>query len=116
MNARLALLPLIDRLAGAPVACIGDVMLDRYVRGRAERISPEAPVPVLSVEDETAPSRGRGPRYGPPGSRNLDPGPSETSRLVAHAMRKVTFWRVATLVALLLGFVVGAGTCSGSGV
>lgn len=60
MNARLALLPLIDRLAGAPVACIGDVMLDRYVRGRAERISPEAPVPVLSVEDETAAPGGAG--------------------------------------------------------
>lgn len=60
MTARLALLPLIDRLAGARVACIGDVMLDRYVRGRADRISPEAPIPVLSVEDEIAAPGGAG--------------------------------------------------------
>jgi D-beta-D-heptose 7-phosphate kinase/D-beta-D-heptose 1-phosphate adenosyltransferase len=47
-------------LAGVPVACIGDVMLDRYVRGRAERISPEAPIPVLSVEDEAVMPGGAG--------------------------------------------------------
>lgn len=36
--------------------CVGDVMLDRYVHGRAARISPEAPVPVLAVErDSLAP-------------------------------------------------------------
>ena len=33
------------------VLCIGDVMLDRYVHGRIARISPEAPVPVLRLED-----------------------------------------------------------------
>jgi D-beta-D-heptose 7-phosphate kinase/D-beta-D-heptose 1-phosphate adenosyltransferase len=43
----------LDRLAGARVAVIGDVMLDRYVYGEAERISPEAPVPVLRVREET---------------------------------------------------------------
>lgn len=31
------------------VAVVGDVMLDRYFQGTAERISPEAPVPVLKV-------------------------------------------------------------------
>ncbi len=31
---------------------IGDVMLDRYVTGRALRISPEAPVPILEFEKE----------------------------------------------------------------
>lgn len=60
MSPRSALLPLVDRLAGARVACIGDVMLDRYVRGRAERISPEAPIPVLSVEDEAVMPGGAG--------------------------------------------------------
>ncbi|MHB1783738.1 MAG: D-glycero-beta-D-manno-heptose 1-phosphate adenylyltransferase [Acidimicrobiales bacterium] len=34
-------------LQGAHVLVIGDVMLDRYVYGDVERISPEAPVPVL---------------------------------------------------------------------
>ena len=29
---------------------IGDVLLDRYLHGRVERISPEAPVPVVAVE------------------------------------------------------------------
>jgi D-beta-D-heptose 7-phosphate kinase / D-beta-D-heptose 1-phosphate adenosyltransferase len=32
------------------ILLVGDVMLDRYVSGRTERISPEAPVPVLRVE------------------------------------------------------------------
>jgi len=32
---------------GIKVVVIGDVMLDRYLRGSVERISPEAPVPVL---------------------------------------------------------------------
>jgi D-beta-D-heptose 7-phosphate kinase/D-beta-D-heptose 1-phosphate adenosyltransferase len=35
--------------AGLPVLIVGDVMLDRYLDGPVERISPEAPVPVLHV-------------------------------------------------------------------
>ena len=37
-----------------PVLVVGDVMLDRYIWGEVERISPEAPVPVVrtSVQDE----------------------------------------------------------------
>lgn len=53
-SARLALVALVERLAGGRVACVGDIMLDRYVLGRVERISPEVPIPVLSVDDETA--------------------------------------------------------------
>ena len=34
------------------VLVIGDVMLDHFVIGRVERISPEAPVPVVRFEDE----------------------------------------------------------------
>ncbi len=40
----------LDHLANAPPArilVIGDLMLDRYVEGKVDRISPEAPVPVL---------------------------------------------------------------------
>jgi D-beta-D-heptose 7-phosphate kinase/D-beta-D-heptose 1-phosphate adenosyltransferase len=33
--------------AGRPIAVVGDVMLDRFLYGDVERISPEAPVPVL---------------------------------------------------------------------
>ena len=34
---------------GLPVLIVGDLMLDRYLDGPVERISPEAPVPVLHV-------------------------------------------------------------------
>ncbi|MEY2333366.1 D-glycero-beta-D-manno-heptose-7-phosphate kinase [Acidithiobacillus ferrianus] len=40
------------KLARAQVTIIGDVMLDRYWFGRVERISPEAPVPVVQVHRE----------------------------------------------------------------
>jgi D-beta-D-heptose 7-phosphate kinase/D-beta-D-heptose 1-phosphate adenosyltransferase len=46
------LLPYIDRLKSARVLCIGDVMLDHYVYGQVERVSPEAPIPVLWIERE----------------------------------------------------------------
>ena len=46
------LLPYIDRLRTARVLCIGDVMLDHYVYGQVERVSPEAPIPVLWIERE----------------------------------------------------------------
>lgn len=35
------------------ILVVGDVMLDQYWSGRAGRISPEAPVPVVKVADET---------------------------------------------------------------
>jgi D-beta-D-heptose 7-phosphate kinase/D-beta-D-heptose 1-phosphate adenosyltransferase len=41
---------LIPRLAGHRVAVIGDVMLDHFTIGRVDRISPEAPVPVMVFE------------------------------------------------------------------
>ncbi|WP_300156673.1 D-glycero-beta-D-manno-heptose 1-phosphate adenylyltransferase [Solidesulfovibrio sp.] len=47
------LISLCDRLGQARVLVVGDAMLDRFVRGRVERISPEAPVPVLSVSEES---------------------------------------------------------------
>ena len=39
----------LERLAGAKVLVIGDIILDRYVWGNVSRISPEAPVPVVEV-------------------------------------------------------------------
>jgi D-beta-D-heptose 7-phosphate kinase/D-beta-D-heptose 1-phosphate adenosyltransferase len=39
---------LLDRVAEARVACVGDVMVDRFVYGDVARISPEAPIPVLA--------------------------------------------------------------------
>lgn len=42
-----ALQSLLDRARTQTVACVGDLMLDRYVYGEVSRISPEAPIPVL---------------------------------------------------------------------
>jgi len=44
----------LDRFTSARVAVLGDVMLDRYFWGRADRISPEAPVPVVRVTGRTS--------------------------------------------------------------
>ena len=41
-----------ERLAGARILVVGDAMLDRYWFGSVERISPEAPVPVVRVTRE----------------------------------------------------------------
>ena len=43
----------VGRFAGRKVMVLGDLMLDRYVWGRVERISPEAPVPVVEIERES---------------------------------------------------------------
>ena len=39
-------------LAGKRVLVVGDIMLDAYLIGDADRISPEAPVPVVQIEKE----------------------------------------------------------------
>jgi D-beta-D-heptose 7-phosphate kinase/D-beta-D-heptose 1-phosphate adenosyltransferase len=39
-------------MAEVRVVVVGDLMLDRYITGSVERISPEAPVPVVQVEEE----------------------------------------------------------------
>ena len=44
--------PTKERLARARVLVVGDAMLDRYWHGAVERISPEAPVPVVKVGRE----------------------------------------------------------------
>jgi D-glycero-beta-D-manno-heptose-7-phosphate kinase len=43
---------LISRLTGRVVLVVGDVMLDHFVIGRVDRISPEAPVPVVRFEHD----------------------------------------------------------------
>lgn len=41
-----------ERFPACRVVVLGDVMLDRYVAGATDRVSPEAPVPVVLVERE----------------------------------------------------------------
>ncbi|CAK0754162.1 D-beta-D-heptose 7-phosphate kinase / D-beta-D-heptose 1-phosphate adenylyltransferase [Azospirillaceae bacterium] len=50
----------IHALSGTPVLCVGDVMLDRFVYGAVDRISPEAPIPILRIEREAAMLGGAG--------------------------------------------------------
>ncbi len=50
----------VKRLARTSVLVVGDVMIDRYVYGHVARISPEAPVPVVTVEREVAVPGGAG--------------------------------------------------------
>jgi D-beta-D-heptose 7-phosphate kinase/D-beta-D-heptose 1-phosphate adenosyltransferase len=50
----------IKRFSRASVLVVGDVMLDRYVYGEVTRVSPEAPVPILSVTREVAMPGGAG--------------------------------------------------------
>jgi D-glycero-beta-D-manno-heptose-7-phosphate kinase len=47
-------LQLIHRMKSSRVVVIGDIMLDRYVIGDTERLSPEAPVPVVTVRERHA--------------------------------------------------------------
>jgi rfaE bifunctional protein kinase chain/domain len=51
MNRRLELL---DKFSSVHLLVIGDLMLDRFIWGEVERLSPEAPVPVLRVVSEDA--------------------------------------------------------------
>lgn len=39
----------LEAIKGVPVLVVGDLILDRYIWGKVERISPEAPVPVVEV-------------------------------------------------------------------
>src|SRR6185369_7434712 len=44
---------LLERARGRSVLIVGDLMLDHFVIGRVNRISPEAPVPVVQFDHES---------------------------------------------------------------
>lgn len=44
----------VEKFKGCRVAVVGDLMLDRYIWGKATRISQEAPVPIVTVERTTS--------------------------------------------------------------
>ena len=60
MTDQAALLRSLDGFEHTDVLCVGDVMLDRYVYGAVERISAEAPIPVLHVGRHSAMLGGAG--------------------------------------------------------
>lgn len=51
---------LVGRFADQKLLVIGDVVLDRYVFGKVERLNPEAPVPVLHAKKEASATGGAG--------------------------------------------------------
>lgn len=49
---KMQLLKKLDQLAHKKILVVGDVGIDEYIIGTVKRISPEAPVPVIDVENE----------------------------------------------------------------
>ncbi len=45
---------LLEKMRGVRVVVLGDAMLDRYLLGDTDRLSPEAPVPVVTVKETRA--------------------------------------------------------------
>jgi D-glycero-beta-D-manno-heptose-7-phosphate kinase len=50
----------IDKFSSCRILVVGDVIMDEFLWGRVERISPEAPVPVVQVEEESLVMGGAG--------------------------------------------------------
>ena len=42
----------LNSIKNVPILCIGDIMLDSFIDGKVERISPEAPVPIIKIDSE----------------------------------------------------------------
>lgn len=61
-NSQLNFLEILSRFQNQKIAIIGDLILDKYVYGIVDRISPEAPVPVVKVTKE---------RFVPGGAANV---------------------------------------------
>ena len=51
---------IIKNFKGKKIGIIGDLMLDKFIYGSFKRISPEAPVPIISVEKEICMPGGAG--------------------------------------------------------
>jgi rfaE bifunctional protein kinase chain/domain len=44
---------ILGKVSKVKILVVGDIMMDRFIWGKVSRISPEAPVPVVTVEKET---------------------------------------------------------------
>jgi len=51
---------IVGRMPEARILCVGDLMLDRFVTGTVERVSPEAPIPILVIDGESVMIGGAG--------------------------------------------------------
>jgi len=61
-NSKLNFLEILSNFSNQKIAVIGDLILDKYVYGEVDRISPEAPVPIVRVLKE---------KYVPGGAANV---------------------------------------------
>lgn len=52
MKNRLDLPKILESFKNIKIGVVGDLMLDDYIIGVVDRISPEAPVPVVNVKEE----------------------------------------------------------------
>ncbi len=50
----------IEKFAQSKILCIGDLMLDKFVYGQVDRVSPEAPVPILHIQHKQSMLGGAG--------------------------------------------------------
>jgi rfaE bifunctional protein kinase chain/domain len=50
----------VTRFTGKRILVVGDIMIDRYVFGKVERLNPEAPVPILNAKSEIRSTGGAG--------------------------------------------------------
>src|SRR5262245_35130478 len=50
----------LEHIGSHSILVVGDLMLDRFIYGHVDRISPEAPIPVLRFQRETAMLGGAG--------------------------------------------------------
>lgn len=60
MTAPQELMRHLDHLNEVNVLCVGDLMLDRFMYGKVDRISPESPIPVFTFEREDSMLGGAG--------------------------------------------------------
>jgi len=55
-----SIIKILDKFDQQKIIVIGDLMLDHYILGKVERISPEAPVPIVNVTSEMSVPGGAG--------------------------------------------------------
>lgn len=48
----LFMLDILSKFKQKRIAVVGDLMLDKYIFGKVDRISPEAPIPIVAVKEE----------------------------------------------------------------
>jgi len=44
---------IIKNIQNKKILVLGDIMLDQYIYGSVDRISPEAPIPIINIENNS---------------------------------------------------------------